>query len=186
MRVLVRVVVGTLALPLAALALSPVLAQQAKEAAGKPLAKALWTSAWLGSPGLVGQLPSSAACLRDHRRILSDARATYLRDRKVGVLWHIRPLSPNEVVHRTRRACYARGQIGGQAVPAYRRRRGRRAPHRNLRRNAPRPDTATGMRSPRTSDLYPTCPSNIGDTLNPMRASTRKRGTGADRHRPAD
>jgi len=54
MRVLVRVVVGTLALPLAALALSPVLAQQAKEAAGEPLAKALWTSAWLGSPGLVG------------------------------------------------------------------------------------------------------------------------------------
>jgi glucose-6-phosphate 1-dehydrogenase len=42
-----------------------------------------------------------------------------LRYRKVDVLRSIRPLSPEDTVHRTRRARYARGQIGEQAVPAY-------------------------------------------------------------------
>ena len=42
-----------------------------------------------------------------------------LRDRKVDVLRSIRPLSPEETVHRTRRARYTSGQIGEQAIPAY-------------------------------------------------------------------
>src|SRR5215831_18585104 len=42
-----------------------------------------------------------------------------LRDRKVDVLRSIRPLSPEDTIHRTCRARYTSGQIGGQAVPAY-------------------------------------------------------------------
>ena len=42
-----------------------------------------------------------------------------LRDRKVDVLRSIRPLRPEDTVHRTCRARYTSGQIGGQAVPAY-------------------------------------------------------------------
>ena len=42
-----------------------------------------------------------------------------LRDRKVDVLRSIRPLSPEEMVHRTCRARYTSGRIGERAVPAY-------------------------------------------------------------------
>lgn len=42
-----------------------------------------------------------------------------LRNRKVDVLRSIRPLRLEEAVHRTCRARYTSGQIGGQAVPAY-------------------------------------------------------------------
>jgi glucose-6-phosphate 1-dehydrogenase len=42
-----------------------------------------------------------------------------LRDRKVDVLRSIRPLRPEEMVHRTRRARYTSGRIGEQVVPAY-------------------------------------------------------------------
>jgi glucose-6-phosphate 1-dehydrogenase len=42
-----------------------------------------------------------------------------LRDRKVDVLRSIRPLSPEEVVRRTRRARYTGGQVGGRELPAY-------------------------------------------------------------------
>jgi glucose-6-phosphate 1-dehydrogenase len=42
-----------------------------------------------------------------------------LRNRKVDVLRSIRPLSETDVLHRTRRARYTRGQINGHAVPAY-------------------------------------------------------------------
>jgi glucose-6-phosphate 1-dehydrogenase len=42
-----------------------------------------------------------------------------LRDRKVDVLRSIRPLSDTDVVHRTRRARYARGSINGRPIPAY-------------------------------------------------------------------
>jgi glucose-6-phosphate 1-dehydrogenase len=42
-----------------------------------------------------------------------------LRDRKVDVLRSLRPLRPEEAVHRTSRARYTGGQIGGRAIPAY-------------------------------------------------------------------
>ena len=42
-----------------------------------------------------------------------------LRDRKMDVLRSIRPLTPEEAVHRTCRARYVGGQIGERAVPAY-------------------------------------------------------------------
>src|SRR5215813_6317429 len=42
-----------------------------------------------------------------------------LRDRKVDVLRSIRPLSPEDSVHRTFRARYTSGKIGGQAIPDY-------------------------------------------------------------------
>jgi glucose-6-phosphate 1-dehydrogenase len=42
-----------------------------------------------------------------------------LRDRKVDVLRSIRPLRPEEAVHRTCRARYTGGQIGERTVPAY-------------------------------------------------------------------
>ena len=42
-----------------------------------------------------------------------------LRDRKVDVLRSIRPLSPEDTVHRTCRARYTSGQIGDRTVPTY-------------------------------------------------------------------
>jgi glucose-6-phosphate 1-dehydrogenase len=42
-----------------------------------------------------------------------------LRDRKVDVLRSIRPLRPEDAVHRTCRARYTSGHIGERAVPAY-------------------------------------------------------------------
>src|SRR5215471_12801388 len=42
-----------------------------------------------------------------------------LRDRKVDVLRSIRPLSPEEAIRWTCRARYTRGEIRGQAIPAY-------------------------------------------------------------------
>ncbi|OIJ65360.1 glucose-6-phosphate dehydrogenase [Streptomyces mangrovisoli] len=42
-----------------------------------------------------------------------------LRDRKVDVLRSVRLLTDQDVVHRTRRARYLPGRIGGHAVPAY-------------------------------------------------------------------
>ncbi|MFF2662879.1 glucose-6-phosphate dehydrogenase [Kitasatospora sp. NPDC058032] len=42
-----------------------------------------------------------------------------LRDRKVDVLRSVRPLTENDVLHRTRRARYLPGRIGERAVPAY-------------------------------------------------------------------
>ncbi|MDA3627924.1 glucose-6-phosphate dehydrogenase [Saccharopolyspora sp. WRP15-2] len=42
-----------------------------------------------------------------------------LRDRKVDVLRSVRPLTDDDVVHRTRRARYAAGRIDDHDVPAY-------------------------------------------------------------------
>ncbi|MFB7476989.1 glucose-6-phosphate dehydrogenase [Kitasatospora sp. NPDC056184] len=42
-----------------------------------------------------------------------------LRNRKVDVLRSVRPLTENDVLHRTRRARYLPGRIGDRAVPAY-------------------------------------------------------------------
>jgi glucose-6-phosphate 1-dehydrogenase len=42
-----------------------------------------------------------------------------LRDRKVDVLRSVRPLTDDDVVHRTRRARYAAGRIDGHEVPNY-------------------------------------------------------------------
>jgi glucose-6-phosphate 1-dehydrogenase len=42
-----------------------------------------------------------------------------LRDRKVDVLRSVRPVTGSDLVHRTRRARYGAGSIGGRAVPAY-------------------------------------------------------------------
>ncbi|MFC4002481.1 glucose-6-phosphate dehydrogenase [Prauserella oleivorans] len=42
-----------------------------------------------------------------------------LRDRKVDVLRSVRPLTDNDVVHRTRRARYGAGRVDGHDVPAY-------------------------------------------------------------------
>jgi glucose-6-phosphate 1-dehydrogenase len=42
-----------------------------------------------------------------------------LRNRKVDVLRSIRPMNPEETLHRTCRARYTSGRIGEQAVPAY-------------------------------------------------------------------
>ncbi|MFF2957126.1 glucose-6-phosphate dehydrogenase [Kitasatospora sp. NPDC057965] len=42
-----------------------------------------------------------------------------LRDRKVDVLRSVRPLTENDVLHRTRRARYLPGRIGERSVPAY-------------------------------------------------------------------
>ena len=42
-----------------------------------------------------------------------------LRDRKVDVLRSVRPMTEHGIVHRTRRARYQAGRIGGQEVPGY-------------------------------------------------------------------
>ncbi len=42
-----------------------------------------------------------------------------LRDRKVDVLQSVRPLGPEEMASRTRRARYTAGRLGDRAVPAY-------------------------------------------------------------------
>jgi len=42
-----------------------------------------------------------------------------LRDRKVDVLRSVRPLGPEDVGSRTRRARYRAGRIGDRAIPAY-------------------------------------------------------------------
>lgn len=42
-----------------------------------------------------------------------------LRDRKVDVLRSVRPLTEDDIVHRTRRARYAAGSINGRAITAY-------------------------------------------------------------------
>jgi glucose-6-phosphate 1-dehydrogenase len=42
-----------------------------------------------------------------------------LRDRKVDVLRSIRPLSEDDVIHRTWRARYTAGDIDGRALPSY-------------------------------------------------------------------
>ncbi len=43
-----------------------------------------------------------------------------LRDRKVDVLRSVRPLTDNDVRHRTRRGRYGAGRIGDHEIPAYR------------------------------------------------------------------